>query len=285
MAPPVPSRFELIWINKPGQIPYQATKEIFVTLQPYVPNLSKAAVSCKDCCLSELCLPTGLSSTELEQLMNIIHRSPSLPRGKHLFKIGDPIQSLYAVRSGSIKVYVPTEPGEEQVLGFILPGEFLGFDGIEAQHHTCAAVPLETTTVCELPYTRLEELCHALPGIDSRIHKLIGKEITVDHEMLILLGKKTAEERLATFLLSLSNRFKLRGFSAREFHLSMSRHEIGNYLGLAVETVSRLFARFQDEGLIRVNRRYVAIRAMDELKNLVGDCPMDSTCARLREAP
>ncbi|MGC1952417.1 MAG: fumarate/nitrate reduction transcriptional regulator Fnr [Gammaproteobacteria bacterium] len=254
-------------------------------LQHYAPNLSRAAVSCKNCCLSEFCLPTGLNATELEQLINIIHRSPSLPRGKHLFKIGDPIQSLYAVRSGSVKVYVPTEPGEEQVLGFILPGEFLGFDGIEAQHHTCAAVPLETTTVCELPYDRLEELCHALPAIDSRIHKLIGKEITGDHEMLILLGKKTAEERLATFLLSLSARFKQRGFSERDFNLSMSRHEIGNYLGLAVETVSRIFARFQDEGLISVNRRYVEILAMDELKKLVGDCPMDETCTRVREAP
>ena len=256
-----------------------------MTLHHYAPNLSRPAVSCKNCCLSEFCLPSGLTSTELDELINIITRSPSLSRGKHLFKIGDPIQSVYAVRSGSVKVYVPTEPGEEQVLAFILPGEFLGFDGIEAQHHTCASVALETTTVCELPYDRLEELCHALPAIDSRIHKLIGKEITVDHEMLILLGKRTAEERLATFLLSLSARFKKRGFSERDFNLSMSRHEIGSYLGLAVETVSRLFARFQDEGLVSVNRRYVEILAMDELKKLVGDCPMDDTCVRLHGAP
>lgn len=254
-----------------------------MTSRHHLPDLPRAAVSCKNCCLSELCVPTGLNAAELDQLSSIITRGPSLPRGKHLFHIGEPIHSLYAVRSGSVKVYVPTDPGEEQVLGFTLPGEFLGFDGIEAEHHTCAAVALETTSVCELPYGRLEELCHAIPGIDSRIHKLIGREITVDHEMLILLGKKSAEERLATFLLSLSARFKRRGFSERDFNLSMSRHEIGNYLGLAVETVSRLFARFQDEKLVRVNRRYVQILTMERLRELVGECPMDDSCPRLSE--
>lgn len=252
-----------------------------MTQHTYGPQITRAPISCKNCCLAEFCLPTGLTATELDKLVTIITRSPSLPRGKHLFELGDPITSLYAVRSGSVKVYIRTDFGEEQVLGFILPGEFLGFDGIEGEHHTCAAITLETTTVCELPYDSLEELCHVAPGIDSHLHRLIGKEITVDHEMLVLLGKKSAEERLATFLLSLSARFKRRGFSEREFNLSMSRHDISNHLGVAVETVSRLFARFQEDGLLRVNRRYVQILDITRLRNVLGECPLDQRCPQI----
>lgn len=258
----------------------QIKEKHLVPHQSKVIDLSRIAVSCKHCCLSELCLPLGLSAAELEQLMGIIHGNPSLARGEHLFSIGEPIKSLYAVRSGSVKVYVPTEGGEEQVHGFILPGELLGFDAIEFEHHTCAAVALETTSVCAIPYDRLEALCHVFAGLDHAVHRLFGKEISNEYAMLQLLGKKSAEERLASFLLDLSMRFKQRGFSEREFNLSMSRHDIANYLGLAVETVSRSFARFHDEGILSVNRRNVQIHDMDRLRNLLGGCPLGEDCPR-----
>lgn len=226
-------------------------------------------VSCKDCCMANVCLPLGLSAVELDQLMKIIDRRPPISRGEYLFEIGDPHRSLYAVRSGSIKVYIPTESGEEQVHRFILPGELLGFDAIEGEKHTCAAVALETTSVCEFPYHRLEKLCHSFQGLDHELHRLFGKEIANEHNLLQLLAKKSAEARLASFLLDLSRRLKKRGFSEREFNLSMSRHDISNYLGLAVETVSRLFARFQDDGLLTVKRRHVRLQNMPEIKEIL----------------
>lgn len=247
-----------------------------------VVDLSSVQISCRNCCLTEICLPVGLSSGELEELISIINRSPSIPRGEHIFSIGDPIKSLYAVRSGSVKVYVPTETGEEQVHAFALPGEIVGFDAIEDDHHTCAAVTLETTTLCELPYDRLEEICHAHQALDHELHRMFGKEISNEHALLQLLGKKSAEERLAAFLIGLSKRFKTRGFSERQFNLSMSRHDISNYLGLAVETVSRLFARFQDEGILSVDRRYVEIHDLDRLRDILGECPMDESCPQFQ---
>nr|VFK54198.1 MAG: CRP/FNR family transcriptional regulator, anaerobic regulatory protein [Candidatus Kentron sp. TUN]VFK59414.1 MAG: CRP/FNR family transcriptional regulator, anaerobic regulatory protein [Candidatus Kentron sp. TUN]VFK68565.1 MAG: CRP/FNR family transcriptional regulator, anaerobic regulatory protein [Candidatus Kentron sp. TUN] len=224
--------------------------------------------------MANVCLPLGLSALELEQLMKIIDRHPPISRGEHLFETGDNHKSLYAVRSGSIKVYIPTENGEEQVHRFILPGELLGFDAIEGEKHTCAAVALETTSVCELPYRRLEKLCHSFQGLDHEIHRLFGKEISNEYDLLQLLAKKSAEVRLATFLLDLSDRLKKRGFSEREFNLSMSRHDISNYLGLAVETVSRLFARFQNDGLLMVKRRNIRLTNLTKLRELLIGAPL-----------
>nr|VFK02223.1 MAG: CRP/FNR family transcriptional regulator, anaerobic regulatory protein [Candidatus Kentron sp. H]VFK02704.1 MAG: CRP/FNR family transcriptional regulator, anaerobic regulatory protein [Candidatus Kentron sp. H]VFK07268.1 MAG: CRP/FNR family transcriptional regulator, anaerobic regulatory protein [Candidatus Kentron sp. H] len=238
-------------------------------------------VSCKDCCMANVCLPLGLSAVELEQLMKIIDRQPPISRGEHLFEIGDQHKSLYAVRSGSIKVYIPTEGGEEQVHRFILPGELLGFDAIEEERHTCTAVALETTSVCQFPYHRLEKLCHSFQGLDHELHRLFGKEIANEHDLLQLLAKKSAEARLASFLLDLSGRLKKRGFSEREFNLSMSRHDISNYLGLAVETVSRLFARFQDDGLLTVKRRNVRLQDMPEIKALLVNSPPSTNRRRM----
>ena len=210
---------------------------------------------------------------ELDQLMKIIERHTPMPRGEHLFEAGDKQKSLYAVRSGSIKVYIPTESGEEQVHRFILPGELLGFDAIEGEKHTCAAVTLETTSVCEFPYRHLERLCHNFEGLDHEIHRLFGKEISNEYDLLQLLAKKSAEVRLATFLLDLSERLKRRGFSEREFNLSMSRHDISNHLGLAVETVSRLFARFQNNGVLTVKRRNIQLNNLERLRELLSGAP------------
>nr|VFJ94137.1 MAG: CRP/FNR family transcriptional regulator, anaerobic regulatory protein [Candidatus Kentron sp. LFY] len=237
------------------------------------PEFADYQISCRNCCMANVCLPLGLSSAELDQLIKIIARHSPISRGEYLFEAGDKHKSLYAVRSGSIKVYIPTESGEEQVHRFILPGELLGFDAIEGEKHTCAAVALETTSVCELPYRHLEKLCHSFQGLDHEIHRLFGKEIANEYDLLQLLAKKSADVRLATFLLDLSDRLKKRGFSEREFNLSMSRHDISNYLGLAVETVSRLFARFQNEGLLMVKRRNIQLTNMEKLRELLTGAP------------
>jgi CRP/FNR family transcriptional regulator, anaerobic regulatory protein len=229
------------------------------------PTTEEIRISCSNCSLAELCLPHGLTEAELEQLEKIVKRKPPLQPGQHLYRAGDPSLSLYAVRSGTLKSYYTTDDGDEQVLGFTLPGEMVGFDGLSDGHYTSNSVVLETSCVCSLPYERLEEMCHTTPGLHKQIMRVVGREITLDHQMLLLLGKRSAEERLATFLVSLSKRYRARGLSATEFNLPMSRQDIGNYLGLAIETVSRLFAHFQEQGLLTVNRRRVVLHDLDRL--------------------
>jgi CRP/FNR family transcriptional regulator len=229
-------------------------------------KLDQVKVACKDCNLFQLCLPVGIDAQELEELDSIIKRRKPLKRGEHLFHVGTTFQSIYAVRSGSIKTYSPTEDGHEQVTGFHLPGELLGLDAINLNHHPCAAKALETTSLCEIPFDRLEELNAHLPSLQQQLLKIMSKEILHDQSLLMLLGKKSAEERLAALLLSLSNRYQQRGFSPTDFYLSMSRNDIGNYLGLAVETVSRLFSRFQEEGLLSVQRKHIGITNLPQLR-------------------
>ncbi len=226
-------------------------------------------VACKNCSLGTLCLPMGLTPEDVERLDGIVKRNRPLHRGDHLFRSGDHFRSLWVVKTGSVKTYTPSEDGGEQVLGFHLPGEVIGLDAIERETHACSAKVLETSAICEIPFPRLEELSSTIPSLQHQMYRLLSKEIGQDTEMLMLLGKKNAEERLATFLLSLSNRFKKRGLSSTDFYLSMSRHEIGNYLGLAVETVSRLFTRFQDEGLLKVERKHVQLQDIHRLETLV----------------
>lgn len=233
-------------------------------------DLSKAKVACKDCSLFELCLPVGISETDLERLDKIIKRRRPVKRGEHLFHVGDPFQAIYAVRSGSIKTYAPTEDGHEQVTGFHLPGELLGLDAINGERHPCAAKALETSSVCEIPFESLEGLSVEIPTLQHQLLKVMSREISFDQSLLMLLGKKNAEERLAAMLISLSTRYQQRGFSSVEFNLSMSRNDIGNYLGLAVETVSRLFTRFQDEHILSVQRKYIRILDLERLGRLAG---------------
>jgi CRP/FNR family transcriptional regulator len=229
---------------------------------------SRTKVSCKDCTLGDLCLPHGLDSTEVEHLDRVVLRHRLLARGEHVFRAGDGCLSLYAVRSGSIKSYVSTQNGSEQILDFHLPGELLALDGLENERHTCSALAMEATHICELPVFQLEKMCQLLPGLPRQLLRLIGREVATDHAMLLLLGKKSAMERLATFLFTLCARFKQRGFSEREFNLSMPRDDIANYLGLARETVSRLFTRFQEEGLLTVQRRNIRIHDLNRLQAL-----------------
>jgi CRP/FNR family transcriptional regulator len=176
------------------------------------------------------------------------------------------------VRSGALKNYCITESGDEQVLGFTLPGELVGLDGLADGRHSSAAMTLETTSICEMPFDSLESLCMKLPSLNRQLLRVASKEISDDHQMLMQLGKRSAEERLASFLLSLSRRYQSRGLSATEFNLPMSRQDIGNYLGLAIETVSRLFAHFVDEELLQVNRKNITILDLPNLQAMVEGC-------------
>ena len=228
-------------------------------------DITSIKIACSQCSLNRLCLPMGLEVEEMDRLDAILKRPRPLKRGENLFQAGERVHSLYAVRSGTIKTYTPCEDGSEQVIGFHLPGEVVGLDAIEREQHLCSAKVLETASVCELPFERLQELAGEIPSLQKHFFRLLSQELAKDETMLLLLGKATAEERLATFLVNISRRFKARGFSDREFNLSMSRHDIGNYLGLAVETVSRMFSRFQDEGVISVHRKNIVINDPERL--------------------
>ena len=177
--------------------------------------------------------------------------------------------AIYVVKTGAVKTFTQTNDGEEQVVGFHLPGEVLGLDAIQNGLHGCNARALETTAICELPFERLEDLASNLPSLQHQMFRLLSKEIGQEADMMALLGRSTAEERVASFLLSLSDRFRRRGFSATDFFLSMSRQEIGSYLGLALETVSRLFTRFQEEKILKVERKHVQILDVDRLRAIV----------------
>lgn len=218
----------------------------------------------------QLCLPQGISAADLVRLDAIIRRRRPLERGQYLYRTGDPFHSIFLVRSGSLKTYMSTADGGEQVIGFYLPGEIVGLDAISNGSHGCSARALDTASFCELPFGQLEELADEVRSLGRRLLRVVGREIHQDHEMLAVLGKPTAEERLAALLVSFSSRLKRRGFSDREFRLSMSRHDIGSYLGLAVETVSRVFSRFQRQGLLQVERRNVVLYNLAALKTVAG---------------
>ncbi len=230
-----------------------------------VVSLHDIRVACLECSLNEICLPVGVGADDIEQLDAIIDRKRPLPRGDHLFRAGDAFQSIFAVRAGSLKTYATSKNGQEQVMGFHLPGELIGLEAIARNAHPLSARALETTSVCEIPFTDLEKLSTQLPGLQRELLRIMSREIHDGEQNMVILGQKSAEERLAAFLIGLSNRFHRRGFSASQFNLSMSRGDIGNYLGLALETVSRLFTRFQNDGLLRVDRKHIELLNRDRL--------------------
>ncbi len=239
-------------------------------------NLAKET-RCMTCSLSALCLPLSLNLEDIDQLDRIIKRRQPLKKGDHLFRQGDHFDSVYAVRSGSLKNYIMTNDGEEQITNFHLPSELVGLDGVDCSSYPVSSKALETTTVCEIPYSRLQSLAQELPDLRNQIFSSMSKEIRDDKQMMLLLSKKNAEERVATFLANLSSRFKRRGYSPYTFRLPMSRNEIGNYLGLAVETVSRVFTRFQSLQVIAVNGKEVHITDRQQLHEIAGvtECEAD----------
>lgn len=224
--------------------------------------------SCKTCNLAKSCLPLGLVKEELDLLDKLTQQAKRIENGSWLFHSGQPFKSLFAVRTGSIKTMVVTHDGESRVVGFHLPGDVLGLEAFSRNFHSCTAVALERTTVCELPYKNLYELCQKAPAISRRFMALMSSEIADKHETMLMLGKKPAELRVAALLLNLSSRFQDRGFPAQRLRLSMSRYDIASYLGLAAETVSRLLGHINDEGIIEVNRKNIEITDMAHLQKL-----------------
>ncbi|WP_194089214.1 FNR family transcription factor [Vibrio hibernica] len=229
-----------------------------------------SAIHCQDCSISQLCIPFTLNDSELDQLDEIIERKKPIQKGQEIFKAGDDLKSLYAIRSGTIKSYTITEQGDEQITAFHLAGDLIGFDAINENSHPSFAQALETSMICEIPYETLDDLSGKMPKLRQQIMRLMSNEIKGDQNMILLLSKKNAEERLAAFLYNLSTRFSQRGFSPREFRLTMTRGDIGNYLGLTVETISRLLGRFQKSDILAVKGKYITINNHDELQKLAG---------------
>jgi CRP/FNR family transcriptional regulator, anaerobic regulatory protein len=234
---------------------------------PITVNGLKSA--CSQCNLVELCLPFGMSDSELNRLDELVGTRRKVKRQQNLYRAGDTFEAIYAIRAGSFKTDVLLEDGRDQVTGFQMTGEILGLDGISSEAHTCNAIALEDSEVCVIAYAKLEELTHQVEGLQLQFHKVMSREIVRDHGVMMLLGSMRAEERLAAFLLNMSQRFTARGFSAQEFHLRMTREEIGSYLGLKLETVSRAFSRFQEEGLIAVQQKHVRLLDQAGLKKLI----------------
>lgn len=225
---------------------------------------------CNDCSLSGLCLPLSLNMEDMDALDDIVKRGRPLKKGEYLFRQGDAFASVFAVRSGALKTFSLSDTGEEQITGFHLPSELVGLSGMDSEAYPVSAIALETTSVCEIPFDSLDDLSVQLPQLRRQLMRIMSREIRDDQQMMMLLSKKTADERIATFLVNLSARFRARGFSANQFRLAMSRNEIGNYLGLAVETVSRVFTRFQQNKLLEAEGKEVHILDPIELCALAG---------------
>jgi len=223
-------------------------------------------VSCGNCRLSSICLPLALESDDIQQLDDIIQRSKPLQKGQHLYREGDDFQSVYAVRSGTLKAYKTTDDGREQVTGFYFPGEILGMDGISKNTHASSAKTLETSSVCEIPFSSLSRLSALMPNLQRHFFQLMSREITEDQVLITLLSKNSADERVAALLLSISSRNARRKLSATHFRLPMSRVDIGNYLGLTVETVSRVLSRMHKLDILCVDNKEIEILDMPGMR-------------------
>ena len=236
---------------------------------------------CSTCSLSSLCLPITLQADDLNALEQVIKRGRPIQKGEMLFKQGDDFNAVFAIRTGALKSFTLAHSGEEQITGFHLASELVGLSGYAEDVHPVSAKALETTTVCELPLDKLEILCHEIPSLRKQIMRNMSGEIRQDQQMMLQLSKKSADERLAYFLLELSHRFERRGFSAKAFRLSMSRVDISNYLGLAVETVSRIFTRLQKNGLITTEGKEITHLNLGALNRLAGNPVADTQCDAL----
>lgn len=237
--------------------------------------MQRSAINCQDCGFSQLCLPFSLNDSELNRLDDIIQRKKPLHKADMLFEAGQPQRCLYAIRTGSFKTFTLTEQGEQQITGFHLPGDIVGFDALSNQLHPSYAEALETAMVCEIPLPNLETLLDQLPRLRQQMMRLMSEDIQADQQMMLLLNRKTAEQKLATFLSQLAQRYASRGFSGSEFRLTMTRSDIGNYLGLTVETISRLLSKLDKEQLIQVNGKLISINdktALSKLSALTAHC-------------
>ena len=244
-----------------------------------VVSIAHLRQSCRSCSLRDLCLPMGLDNDDMQKLELIVHTRGPIRNGEHLFRESDPFQALYAVKSGALKTYTIDNQGREHVLGFHISGELLGLDGIHSGHTRCNAVALQTTSVCALPFARLEQLIHEIPGLQAQLLRLMSRELSASAQ---LATDHSAEERLAGFLVSLSRRYARRGLQAGLLTLPMPRRDIASHLRLATETISRLFARFQEEGIVAVRRREVEILNLAALETLGASFDLDGNGSKRR---
>ena len=234
---------------------------------PITPTAIK--VACSNCNLRELCMPMGLSDQDLDRIDQLVAVRKKIKKGEFLFHSGSPFKSIYAIRTGFFKTSVATEDGRDQVSGFQMAGEIIGLDGIVNDHHACDAIALEDAEVCVMPFEKIEQLSLEVKSLQHHVHKMMSREIVRENSVILLLGSMKAEERLAAFLLNLVQRLHARGFSQTELVLRMTREEIGSFLGLKLETVSRAFSKFAEDGIIDVKQRNLKIMKPDVLKQIV----------------
>ncbi len=231
-------------------------------------DLNQLRRSCGSCVLNELCLPAGIDRDDLERLDSAVKSRRTLEQGRMLYRDGDDFQALYVVRSGSLKTFVLNEAGEVQILGFHLPGEIVGLDALATDRHVSHAEALEPTSICELPYARLQQVTLEVPALHRQLMRVISREVVAEHQHTVMMGRPQAQEQLAIFLKNLTDRYQRLQHNGRTLTLPMSRYDIANYLGLVVETVSRLFSRMKEMGVLEVDRKSVHILRPDLLAEL-----------------
>ncbi len=247
-----------------------------------VADLARRRQSCGFCALESLCLPASVTGSDLKRIDELVQQRLPMDRGKCLFHEGAPFHALFVVRTGSFKSYTVLPDGSAQVLGFHLPGEILGVDALDQERHQCTVEALERSSVCEVPFVRLHAVSAEVPGFQRQLYRVIGREFVREQQHTAMMGRKQAMERIAAFLKSLSDRRRALGLDHAVFTLSMSRHDIGNFLGLVVETVSRLFTKLATQGVIEVNNKELRILNFDALHALCGEVPdkHEAGCAR-----
>ena len=226
-------------------------------------------ITCSDCKMRDLCMPAGLDKDEIDRIDAVVGGRRRVKRGETLFRSGDIFVNLYAIRTGFFKTCVATEDGRDQVTGFQMAGEIMGLDGIVNNQHTCDDVALEDTEICTLPFEKIEDLSREMTSLQRHVHQIMSREIVRENGVMLLLGSMRADERLAAFLLNLTQRMQVRGFSSSELILRMTREEIGSYLGLKLETISRTFSKFVSDGVIEVKQRHVRIIDTEALQAIV----------------
>ncbi len=245
-------------------------------------DLASLRRGCGYCSLQQLCLPAGISGLELQRLDDIVRRRRPVAQGDRLFRLGEPMAALYVAREGAFKTVSISEEGEEQVVGFHLPGELIGLDALGDGMHRCEAVALSGADVCEVPFEQLSEVARQLPGLQQQLLRIIGQSVGRDHDHMSMLVRRQAGERIALFLHGLSERYRNIGQSGEQFKLPMSRDDIAHYLGLALETVSRGFTKLQENGVIEVSGRRVDILDHAELRRLAHNAEHEEPRRRSR---
>ncbi len=228
---------------------------------------AKLQVTCQNCSLSELCIPRGLSHKDVERIGDIVSRKKSLRKGDYLYRQGDKFRGILAIKSGTVKLTTMDPRGDEFLTGYLLPGELLGFDALADDRHHYSATALEPVEYCEMPSDELDSLCREVPNLLRELFRHAGKTLNTETDRFVS-SQRTAEERVVNFLLDLSDRLSRRGFSGVEIKLSLTRQEIGNYLGLAMETVSRVLKSLEDSGLVTVQAKLIRIIDKDRLRAL-----------------